>query len=250
MNNTNDKLPQWMAERAEKITRAAESPNGGLYAAIIEAMQEAGREVAFYFAGQSAPTPTAAEAQGVPSEFAAFLREGARVIGALIVKSDCHVDRNQEFYDAAQWNAKALRYATPPQPANPASAPVQRHPVTKQPWGTAQGAEPVAWMWQHPETGNIGFVEHASPEDLAHWERVNRPRKIIKPLGDLTPQDHTAPTPQEQAEPSPIEWLKKAMDMAKLPDEFRAPMIGYFCNVVVNAALDHKADSTEGGKHD
>jgi len=105
-------------------------------------------------------------------------------------------------------------------------------------------------MWQHPETGNIGFVEHASPEDLAHWERVNRPRKIIKPLGDLTPQDHTAPTPQEQAEPSPIEWLKKAMDMAKLPDEFRAPMIGYFCNVVVNAALDHKADSTEGGKHD
>lgn len=43
-------------------------------------------------------------------------------------------------------------------------------------------AEPVAWMWQHAETGNIGFIEDGSPEDLAHWERMNKPRKIVAPL--------------------------------------------------------------------
>lgn len=52
----------------------------------------------------------------------------------------------------------------------------------------AAGDEPVAHMWQHGETGITGFVEHASPEELAQWERMNRPRKIVAPL-------YTRPTP-------------------------------------------------------
>jgi len=40
----------------------------------------------------------------------------------------------------------------------------------------------VAWMWQHDETGMTGFVEDAPPEELAHWERMNKPRKIVTPL--------------------------------------------------------------------
>lgn len=42
--------------------------------------------------------------------------------------------------------------------------------------------EPVAWMWQHAETGMTGFVEHASKEDLAHWERMNKPRRFVTAL--------------------------------------------------------------------
>ena len=63
------------------------------------------------------------------------------------------------------------------------------------PWNVWQAAlaqqrEPVAWMWQHPETGMTGFVEHAPLNELAHWEHMNRPRKIITPL-------YTAPTTPE-----------------------------------------------------
>lgn len=43
-------------------------------------------------------------------------------------------------------------------------------------------AEPVAWMWQHDETGMTGFVQHASAEELTQWERMNRPRKIVTPI--------------------------------------------------------------------
>ena len=42
--------------------------------------------------------------------------------------------------------------------------------------------EPVAHMWQHDETGLIGFVAHASAEDLAQWERINRPRHFVGKL--------------------------------------------------------------------
>jgi hypothetical protein len=44
------------------------------------------------------------------------------------------------------------------------------------------GGEPTAWMWQHEETGATGFVQHASPDELRQWERMNRPRKIVTPL--------------------------------------------------------------------
>lgn len=40
------------------------------------------------------------------------LSEGIRVIDALIVKSDCSLDRNQEFYDAGRWKAKSHHLAT------------------------------------------------------------------------------------------------------------------------------------------
>ena len=43
-------------------------------------------------------------------------------------------------------------------------------------------AEPVAWMWQHGETGACGFLENAPKEDLERWERMNKPRKVITPL--------------------------------------------------------------------
>lgn len=36
----------------------------------------------------------------------ALLIEADRIIWALTVKSDCSLDRNQEFYDAAQWRGK------------------------------------------------------------------------------------------------------------------------------------------------
>ena len=42
--------------------------------------------------------------------------------------------------------------------------------------------EPVAYMWQHDETGRIGFVEHAPAEELEQWERINRPRRFVAKL--------------------------------------------------------------------
>lgn len=45
-----------------------------------------------------------------------------------------------------------------------------------------QPQEPVAWMWQHDETGMTGFVQHAPDDELRQWERMNRPRKIVTPL--------------------------------------------------------------------
>lgn len=41
---------------------------------------------------------------------------------------------------------------------------------------------PVAWMWQHGETGNCGFIEHCSYADRKQWERMNKPRQIVCPL--------------------------------------------------------------------
>jgi hypothetical protein len=42
--------------------------------------------------------------------------------------------------------------------------------------------EPVAWMWQHGETGACGFLENAPREELERWERINKPRAIVAPL--------------------------------------------------------------------
>ena len=42
--------------------------------------------------------------------------------------------------------------------------------------------EPVAHMWQHGETGRVGFIVDGGPEDLAYWERMNKSCKIICPL--------------------------------------------------------------------
>lgn len=54
----------------------------------------------------------------------------------------------------------------------------------------APSVEPVAWMWQHGETGMTGFVQHAPDDELRQWERMNRPRKIVAPL-------YASPTPAQ-----------------------------------------------------
>jgi len=43
-------------------------------------------------------------------------------------------------------------------------------------------SEPVAWMWQHEETGMTGFIEACDEETRKRWEHMNRPRKIVVPL--------------------------------------------------------------------
>jgi hypothetical protein len=64
-------------------------------------------------------------------------------------------------------------------------------------WAALQPAQaPVAHMWQHPETGSTGFVEHAPLNELAHWEHMNRPRKIVAAL-------YPAPVTQEPTSETP-----------------------------------------------
>lgn len=42
-------------------------------------------------------------------------------------------------------------------------------------------AEPVAWMWQHDETGRVGFVDVWQVE-CGKWEAGNPRLKLIAPL--------------------------------------------------------------------
>lgn len=54
--------------------------------------------------------------------------------------------------------------------------------------------EPVAFMWQHDETGRCGFVE--AHFDRAHWQEHNPRLVIVSPLytssmvGELRAPDH------------------------------------------------------------
>ena len=51
----------------------------------------------------------------------------------------------------------------------------------------AEQPEPVAWMWQHEETGRTGFV--AGDFDRAHWEEHNPRLKIISPCFSHPPRE-------------------------------------------------------------
>ena len=54
------------------------------------------------------------------------------------------------------------------------------HLSDQQPTTTERKGEPVAWMWQHEETGHKGFVE---ADQLAMgWEAANPRLKIVAPL--------------------------------------------------------------------
>ncbi|AFU45411.1 hypothetical protein C380_08545 [Acidovorax sp. KKS102] len=65
--------------------------------------------------------------------------------------------------------------------------------------GAQPAGEPVAWMWQHDETGRTGFVDCWQVEN--GWQ-VNNPRlKLVRPLvfGDTAPQ----PAPVRDPQPMP-----------------------------------------------
>ena len=105
-----------------------------------------------------------------------------------------------------------------PQPANPAAAPVQRHPVTKQSWGAAQGAEPTRDAWE---------LESDFEHRLNAWH-----------------EERAALAPQEQAEPSDLESLIYGLTAIKNQKWFTRVEVE-----AIAAVLTSKADSTEGGKH-
>lgn len=62
----------------------------------------------------------------------------------------------------------------------------------RKPVSSTRRVEPIAWMWQHPETGMKGFIEHCSEADRAHWERMNKPREIVRPVYDHAPTPHSS----------------------------------------------------------
>jgi len=54
--------------------------------------------------------------------------------------------------------------------------------------------KPIAWMFQHSETGNVAFVD--SPEQAEKFGKEN-PRWIVIPL---------CAAPLAQPEPGPVAW--------------------------------------------
>ena len=54
-------------------------------------------------------------------------------------------------------------------------------------------AEPVAWMWQHEETGRTGFIETSLAKD---WAKLNPRQPLVMPVykHPPTPSWHDAPT--------------------------------------------------------
>jgi len=57
-----------------------------------------------------------------------------------------------------------------------------------------QREQPIAWMWQHDETGRTGFVETSQ---LNVWEQLNPRLKIVAPLY-TTPPTPPAGVPDEE----------------------------------------------------
>jgi hypothetical protein len=89
--------------------------------------------------------------------------------------------------------------------------------------------EPVAWMWQHEETGATGFVENASTEDLAQWERMNKPRKVICPLYTAPPSGVREVNAEQTHVRVPVEPTDEMIyaGMIAYRDEFGSPMTRY-----------------------
>lgn len=52
------------------------------------------------------------------------------------------------------------------------------------------GGEPVAWMWQHEETGRVGFTDPWQVEN--GWQKANPRHKLIRPI-------YLSPTPEQAA---------------------------------------------------
>lgn len=94
---------------------------------------------------------------------------------------------------------------------------------------------PIAWMWQHPETGMKGFIEHCSAEDRTHWERMNKPREIVRPVYDHVVQTPSAiPSAEDQdavrfrqlvADPETARHLLLLLSQAKGNEESFRKMI-------------------------
>jgi Lar family restriction alleviation protein len=124
--------------------------------------------------------------------------------------SDCGAEGPVEDDEAeaiAAWNHRAQ-----PEPAAP----------------TVVEPEPVAWMWQHEETGHTGFVSGGF--DRAHFEKHNPRLKIIAPCYRHPPR--TALT-VDQA----IYALSSALAESK-------GWLRDYSDGVIRAAIDRRDDRT------
>lgn len=151
---------------------------------------------------------SARRAEGGAAERAAFLLEGIRVIDALIVKSDCSLDRNQEFADAGQWKGKA-RAAL--QGGDAASEAVTDFPfyelrfimrvlgnegrAPKEDWKTAYGMARALFLSKHPAlTSNAteksdGWLPIASAPKDEHILIAATPDWVFEARQDLNTID-------------------------------------------------------------
>ena len=68
----------------------------------------------------------------------------------------------------------------------------------------SQEARPVAWMWQHQETGRRGFVEDFADEgEKKLWQQLNKPLSLVSPL-----YAHPQPAQQQDARDGErLDWL-------------------------------------------
>ena len=97
----------------------------------------------------------------------AFLLEGVSVINALITVADCRLDRNQEFYDAEQWKARALSAITPESAPNDATD-ERTHLRAQQAATVMPQIGPLLDAWEGIDNDTKGTIREEAPE-LAKW---------------------------------------------------------------------------------
>jgi len=131
----------------------------------------------------------------------AFLLEGVSVINALITVADCRLDRNQEFYDAEQWKARALSAITPESAPNDATD-ERTHLRAQQAATVMPQIGPLLDAWEGIDNDTKGTIREEAPE-LAKWlGSINRAME-----GDAA---LTQPTTVQQA--PLIEQLGEALE--------------------------------------
>jgi hypothetical protein len=73
----------------------------------------------------------------------------------------------------------------------------------------------VAWMWQHEETGMIGFIEHMHKDSLDHWQSINPHLQIIRPLYAAPPSPSADRVSEEQVTAIARKWFRLSLSESK-----------------------------------
>ena len=84
--------------------------------------------------------------------------------------------------------------------------------------------EPVAWMWQHKETGRTGFIEANLAKD---WTKLNPRQPLVMPVYSHTPTPAWHDAPETIALKLELESAKDAyLNACKLVADMHAAAVG------------------------
>ena len=102
--------------------------------------------------------------------------------------------------------------------------------------GLAEDAEPVAWMWQHDETGLTGFVDCWNVEN--NWQKNNPRLRLIGPL-------YTSPQAAQTEAQEREAWLRVCREII---DRWVAPDMYKYAVAMLDLAIQADQAGRAGSK--